>query len=434
MGARDYMFDLLADRAIMARVHEARDRFLDFREFWAERYKEAIDFTQLDEYFESFEDRARQNSERMCDDCIFTVANGASAHNPYREARRKRQEEGYDLIGRKVQFAKNSIEDPDANHLCIECENAWLDELDYGWELYCRRRIDCIAWGVPKDRPARDCVCRRLPDGKFMWYSYAIPGYTKEEAWKITETKASLGYYLGKIVEQKTKKNFISRLKEMEEKHKRKHVRKELLLEEIQIVIAEQIREDGEKLAAWEAGSEERSRQVWAEIRMEFVSRTVEKYGEGVLNAISLSDIAHYSIEVEAGGNESDLWYAVLKKYEFDQTTDSCLYFIKQGTATKIGITDSLDVRFAQIKTSAAFPCEIANVLYTHFGYELEQKLHRQLRRFNSHLEWFVLPPEIEARLFKVKSRNDIENFLQWFEEDAEHYSIGESSPSRDVV
>jgi hypothetical protein len=375
MNARNYMFELLGDPAIMARVHEARDRLLEFREFWAERYKEAIGFTQLDEYFDSFEVRARQNSERMCDDCIFTVANGASVHNPHREARRKRQEDGYDLKGRRVQFAKNSIEDPDANRLCIECENTWLDELQYGWELYCRRRIDCIVWGVPKDRPARGCMCRRLPDGKYMWYSYAIPGYTKEEAWKISETKASLGYHLGEIVNQITKKDFLTRHKEMQEKYKKQHVRKESLLEEIKIVIAEHIREDGKRLALWEADSEKRSSQVRAEIRTGFISRTTEKYGESVLGAINPSDISNYCIEVEAGGDEDYLWYSVLKKYDFDQTTDSCLYFIKQGPATKIGITDSLDLRFAQIKTSAAFPCEIANVVYTHFGYELEQTL-----------------------------------------------------------
>ncbi len=143
----------------------------------------------------------------------------------------------------------------------------------------------------------------------------------------------------------------------------------------------------------------------------------MERYGDNVLSVISPSDITKYSIDVEAGGDEDDLWYSVLGKYDFDQTTDSCLYFIKQGTATKIGITDSLDSRFAQIKTSAAFPCEIANVVYTHFGYKMEQKLHQRLRRFNSHLEWFVLPPEIEDRLFKAKSLGDIEEFLEWFEE-----------------
>lgn len=154
-----------------------------------------------------------------------------------------------------------------------------------------------------------------------------------------------------------------------------------------------------------------------AEIRTEFLSRTVEKYGEDVLSVISPSDITKYCIDVEAGGDEDDLWYSVLEKYDFDQTTDSCLYFIKQGTATKIGITDSLDSRFAQIKTSAALPCEIANVVYTHCGYHTEQKLHQRLSQFNSHLEWFVLPPEIEDRLFKAKSLNEIEDFLKWFDE-----------------
>jgi hypothetical protein len=112
-----------------------------------------------------------------------------------------------------------------------------------------------------------------------------------------------------------------------------------------------------------------------------------------------------------------ELWYSVLEKYDFDQTTDSCLYSIKQGIATKIGITDSFNSRFSQIKTSAALPCEIANVVHTHFGYRMEQKLHKRLSQFSSHLEWFVLPPEIEEILFKAKSLNDIENFLKWFED-----------------
>ena len=417
MGARDYMFALLGDPAIMARVHESRDRFLEFRAFWAERYREAIDFTQLDDYFDSFEIRARKNFERMCDDCIFTVTHGTSVHNPHREGRRKRQKDGYDLQGRRVQFAQNSVQDPGPKQLCLECENAWLDELNYGWELYCRRRIECIGWGVPQDKPLDYCKCRRLPGGKYMWYSYAIPGYRKEEAWEISETARSLGYHLGKIVEQKTKKNFSTRLKEFEEKYKKPFVRKELLRDDIKIVIVEHVVEDGRRLAAWEADSEERSSQVRDEIWTEFVSKTVAKYGEHVLGVISPADITKYCIDVEAGGDEDDLWYSVLEKYDFDQTTDSCLYFIKQGTATKIGITDSLDSRFSQIKTSAAFPCKIANVVYTHFGYKVEQKLHQRLSQFNSHLEWFVLPLEIEDRLFKAKSLNDIEEFLKWFDE-----------------
>jgi hypothetical protein len=125
----------------------------------------------------------------------------------------------------------------------------------------------------------------------------------------------------------------------------------------------------------WEAGSADRSKQVRAEIEREFILKTVEKYGENVLNTISLSDIATYCIDVEAGGDEYDLWYSVLQKYDLDQTTDSCLYFIKQGTATKIGITNSLNSRFSQIKTSAAFPCKMMNVVYTHTPRKIESAL-----------------------------------------------------------
>jgi len=129
-----------------------------------------------------------------------------------------------------------------------------------------------------------------------MWYSYAIPGYTKEEAWEINKAKE----FPDEIVEQTTKKDFLTRLKEFTEKYKKLHVRKELLRHEIKIVIGEHIVEDGKRLALWEAGSEDRSNQVRAEIRSEFLSKTLELYGEAVLDQISQSDITEYCIQVEA--------------------------------------------------------------------------------------------------------------------------------------
>lgn len=244
-------------------------------------------------------------------------------------------------------------------------------------------------------------------------YSDATPGYTEEEARKITNPTAE------ESADKSIKETdaWMKIRDEFQKKYKKSFVRKECLRHEIKTIIANHIVEDGEKLELWEAGSEDRSNQVRAEIRTEFITRTVEKYGKDVLSVISPSDITKYCIDVEAGGDEDDLWYSVFEKYDFDQTTDSCLYFIKQGTATKIGITDSLNARFSQIKTSAALPCEIVNVVYTHFGYRVEQKLHRCLSQFNSHLEWFILPSEIEEILFKAKSCKDIEDFLTWFED-----------------
>lgn len=408
MNRRDRKAFIL-DREVMAKVHKVRDGLVAFHVRWVKRKGDAVDFKQLDECLDSFEAWASNNFDRMCDDCVYAATHNASVNYPPREGHLANEVED------RGTNAHNSV----ANKLCSQCEDDWLEQLTFAWVLYDEVRTKRINWS-PQKRPAPRAWgdCLRLPGGHYIWCDHAIPGYTKEEARKIKEDHRHCKYHMNEIVTQETGKDWQTRQTEFEYKHSKSSVRKELLRDNIKIVLSAHIREDGKRLAAWEAGSQERSRKVRAEIRNEFVARTTEKYGESVLGAINPSDIANYCLEVEAGGDEDDLWYSLLSKYEFDQATDSCLYFIKQGLATKIGITDSLDVRFAQIKTSAAFPCKIANVVYTHFGYELEQTLHQRLRRFNSHLEWFVLPPEIEARLFKAKSRNEIEEFLSWFDEE----------------
>jgi hypothetical protein len=408
MSGRDRKAFIL-DREVIAKVHKVRDGLVAFHSLWVKREGDAVDFTQLDECLDSFEAWASHNFDRMCDDCVYAATCNAIGNYPSREGHRVNEVDDRGI----------GVHNSSANNLCLQCEDDWLEQLTYAWVLYDYKRTGKINW-APQKRPAPRAWggSLRLPGGHYIWCDHAIPGYTKEEARKIKEDHRYCEYHMNEIVTQETGKDWQTRRKEFECMHRKSRVRKELLRFDIKIVLSAHIREDGKRLALWEAGSEERSHKVRAEIRTEFVSKTTEKYGESVLGAINPSDIANYCLEVEAGGDEDDLWYSVLRKYEFDQTTDSCLYFIKQGPATKIGITDSLDVRFAQIKTSAAFPCEIANVVYTHFGYELEQTLHQRLRRFNSHLEWFVLPPEIEARLFKAKSRNEIEEFLSWFEEE----------------
>lgn len=148
--------------------------------------------------------------------------------------------------------------------------------------------------------------------------------------------------------------------------------------------------------------------------RNAFISRVRNLFGQQVLEMISKEDVERYTLGiVDRREIEGDLWYSILKNYDFDQNTNSCLYFIRQGDAIKIGITDELDRRFAQIKTSAAVACKIENVVYTHHGRTLERKLHRSLAPYNSHLEWFVLPPNIENMLFAAKSVEDIENVLR---------------------
>lgn len=148
--------------------------------------------------------------------------------------------------------------------------------------------------------------------------------------------------------------------------------------------------------------------------REAFVSKVRDKYGHGLLQIISETDIERYAVDiVDNRVAEEDIWYSILQKYDFDQNTNSCLYFIRQGNAIKIGITDQLERRFSQIKTSAAETCKIENVVYTHHGRKLERKLHQALMAYNSHLEWFALPPKIEDTLFAAKSAADIEAILE---------------------
>jgi hypothetical protein len=145
-----------------------------------------------------------------------------------------------------------------------------------------------------------------------------------------------------------------------------------------------------------------------------FMSKVLNQFGQQVLEIISKEDVEDYCLGIEERGeNEDEIWYSILKKYDFDGNTTSCLYFIRQGRAIKIGITDDLVRRFAQIKTSAAVACKIENVVYTHHGRILENKLHKSLACYNSHLEWFVLPPKIEKMLFTAKRVEDIERVLE---------------------
>lgn len=158
---------------------------------------------------------------------------------------------------------------------------------------------------------------------------------------------------------------------------------------------------------------QERRLERIQELRDEFISKVINMFWQQFLRVISTDDIDRYSFGiVDRRERKEDLWYSILAKYQFDGLTKSCVYFIRQGNAIKIGITDELERRFAQIKTSAPAACRIENVIYTHHGRKLERKLHKALVLYNSHLEWFVLPPNIENMLFSAKSVEDIESVL----------------------
>lgn len=147
--------------------------------------------------------------------------------------------------------------------------------------------------------------------------------------------------------------------------------------------------------------------------RKAFVSKVRSMFGQQVLALISEEDIHRYSVGiVDRRESEEELWYSILSQYDFDQNTKSCVYFIRQGNAIKIGFTDNLDRRLAQIKTSASLPCKIENAVYTHHAKKVERMLHKVLADYNSHLEWFELPSRIEKMLFAAKSVEDVENVL----------------------
>ena len=195
---------------------------------------------------------------------------------------------------------------------------------------------------------------------------------------------------------------------------------REIVESHIKDIIYEDIVADTEKWERHEKGVKEAQKR-YQEHRLKrieqhkqaFITKICSMFGQQILALISKEDIDRYSLGiVDRCESEEELLYSILKKYDFDQNTSSCLYFIRQGNAIKIGITDNLDQRFAQIKTSAVLPCVIENVVYTHHGRSLERKLHQTFADYNSHLEWFILPSEIERMLFAAKSVEDIERIL----------------------
>jgi hypothetical protein len=196
--------------------------------------------------------------------------------------------------------------------------------------------------------------------------------------------------------------------REIMESHIRAIIREDVFADIVKWERHKREREDAKRR------SQERRLKRIQDCRDSFISKVSNTFGQQVLDMISKADIERYSLGiVDRGEGEDDLWYSILTQYQFDGNTNSCLYFIRQGNAIKIGITNELDNRLAQIKTSAAAPCTLANVVYTHHGRTLERKLHKTLARYNSHLEWFVLPPRIENELFAAKSVEDIEHVLK---------------------
>jgi len=143
-----------------------------------------------------------------------------------------------------------------------------------------------------------------------------------------------------------------------------------------------------------------------------FVSKVRRMFGQDILALISEADIHRYGVGIEDREDAEELWYSILSQYDFDQNTKSCVYFIRQGNAIKIGFSDSLDRRLAQIRTSASLPCVIENAVYTHHAKRVERLLHKALAEYNSHLEWFELPSKIEKMLFAAKSIEDLERVL----------------------
>ena len=213
---------------------------------------------------------------------------------------------------------------------------------------------------------------------------------------------------------------------------------REIAESHIRKIIREDILSDIENIARREKESAQRQREFRRKrsqkLREAFIRKVHNLYGQEILDMISQADIELYCCEIiDHHMSEADAWYSVLTKYEFDGNTNSCLYFIRQGDAIKIGITDSLDRRLAQIKTSASGSCTIENVVYTHHGMRLERKLHQCLSQYRSHLEWFHLPEDIERMLLAAKSTNDIERTLKNIAAGKLDNGLGVVSGQRDI-
>ena len=248
-----------------------------------------------------------------------------------------------------------------------------------------------------------------------------LDGWHRYENWREILIKYSIGDpYHDFTEDEKETAAFTSRrlpdecktgnpgAREVLEKHIRSAIRQDAEEDSLAWKRKRQSEEDRRKRY-----SDQRPARI-AKHRKEFTSQILDTFGQEVLDLISEDDINAYSEGMaDRTASRSHLWNTAIDKYYFDQKTNSCLYFLRQGAAVKIGITSDLARRFAQIKTSAPLPCKIENVVYTHHGELLERQLHSALADHNTHLEWFVLPPRIEEVLFKAKSKKDIELFLE---------------------
>ena len=74
----------------------------------------------------------------------------------------------------------------------------------------------------------------------------------------------------------------------------------------------------------------------------------------------------------------------------------------------KIGITENLDERFRQLQAMSPEKIEVLMSFYS-IGYEFENYLHRKLKKYRLHGEWFALNDEVAEVIDSLNARRDSE-------------------------
>jgi len=84
------------------------------------------------------------------------------------------------------------------------------------------------------------------------------------------------------------------------------------------------------------------------------------------------------------------------------------LYFVRCGSAIKIGIANNIKSRMASIATYTPQPPRLENCIRTDIAADLEVLLHGKLAQFNTNGEWFMLPEAIELKVLNLHSDSDV--------------------------
>lgn len=80
------------------------------------------------------------------------------------------------------------------------------------------------------------------------------------------------------------------------------------------------------------------------------------------------------------------------------------IYFIQCNDYVKVGYTSNLKSRMKDYVTENPYPTKLLHIL--NGGYDIERKIHKQLKKFKHRGEWFLYTAEVKDKIAFIIAEN----------------------------